>query len=221
MENTLYNVLITEDIDKLSQLISSGINIDCYVDTGSEQQTPLHIACLNLNLDIIKLLLHHGADPNKTFIECFTHTRVNPLMYILSELTPVDNDIQHCASKCAELLLDAGLDILYKNEQGITAPSIASNNNSPLASMLEQRYNEAMAIYNIKQFVYQSVLKRGIPRQYLKNRFKAGSMGSKIVALHYKHTQHGVSNKLPYSIKNYLDINEDTQINRIDEFIRM
>tara|TARA_Y100000389_G_C17445394_1_gene511276 strand:- start:773 stop:1987 length:1215 start_codon:yes stop_codon:yes gene_type:complete len=74
----LYSAVCVEDYDLSKKLIEAGANpegIDDETyevlkdkdDTGLLLYTPLSTACESVNLDIIKLLLDAGADPNKNY----------------------------------------------------------------------------------------------------------------------------------------------------------
>lgn len=69
-QSKLYSCTKNEDIEGIKECLSKGSspNIGIYVWTGSswkeDHKRPLHIACEKGNLDIVKLLLQHGANVN-------------------------------------------------------------------------------------------------------------------------------------------------------------
>jgi hypothetical protein len=63
------------------QLIKAGANVNARAQRGLHKSTPLHEACSShncTNLDLIQLLLNHGANPNAKNSEGFT-----PLHYTM------------------------------------------------------------------------------------------------------------------------------------------
>ena len=61
--NVIFNILETEDINKLERWLENkgNINWDVYNDTGD---TPLHVAVINGDTNIVELILNHGANIN-------------------------------------------------------------------------------------------------------------------------------------------------------------
>ncbi len=57
----IHNSVIKKDIDKLSELISAGMDINIQDDNG---WTGLHFAAQDSNIDIMNLLLKYDANPN-------------------------------------------------------------------------------------------------------------------------------------------------------------
>lgn len=57
----IHNAVNENDIAKLAELIAAGKDINAQDDNG---WTALHFAAQDRNIEMIKLLLKHGADPN-------------------------------------------------------------------------------------------------------------------------------------------------------------
>lgn len=115
------------DIKILEELINWGkININHASDAG---QTPIHIACLKQNLDMIKLLLEKGADPtikenkgNTALPYAKGNTAIIDLLISKGKFDSNDL-IKSCnIDKIKTLIKEQKLDIHYKDEQtGVTA----------------------------------------------------------------------------------------------------
>jgi len=93
----------------------SGSNIEAKNDFG---RTPLHLASLNLQFEVVQLLKRNGADINAKDSQ--------------------GNNILHIASmfglyEAIPFLKDIGLHIDSKNDRGQTALFLASNHNQPLS----------------------------------------------------------------------------------------
>ncbi|HJZ90497.1 MAG TPA: ankyrin repeat domain-containing protein [Gemmataceae bacterium] len=58
-ENALHIAVWWQDIEAVKLLLAAGINIDQPGDLG---HTPLHEACMRGSLEIVRLLVEHGAD---------------------------------------------------------------------------------------------------------------------------------------------------------------
>jgi len=92
--------------------------------------TALHVACRNNKVDVIRVLLENGADPNS--VDDFGQT---PLI----ELMLMENDGNVTAA--IELLLEHGADINAKDSEDTTALMFAclSNNKNAVDVLLENR----------------------------------------------------------------------------------
>jgi ankyrin repeat protein len=77
--------------------------------------TPLHVACRNNQVDIIRILLENGADPNS--VDDFGQTPLIELMLMDTDNTNINNDV----SVAIELLLEHGADINAKDDENDTA----------------------------------------------------------------------------------------------------
>jgi len=92
--------------------------------------TALHVACRNNKVDVIRVLLENGADPNS--VDDFGQT---PLI----ELMLMENDGN--VSAAIELLLEHGADINAKDDEDTTALMYAclSKNKNAVDVLLENR----------------------------------------------------------------------------------
>lgn len=70
MYSTLINAIKKNDLQKVKQAIENGVNVNIYRnDSNKLSPTPLFIACLCGNEEIVKLLLENGASTNLTLAE--------------------------------------------------------------------------------------------------------------------------------------------------------
>jgi ankyrin repeat protein len=99
----LAKAVITDDVNALDHLLSSGLNPNL---TDRYSQTPLYVAILYRNSRAVHLLLVNHADPNAPLNRRATHP-LSPLQYAARE---GDSDI-------VSLLLSAGA---HMNDQGAT-----------------------------------------------------------------------------------------------------
>jgi hypothetical protein len=95
------NAISKNYIERIIQLVNSLGEIKC---PGS--WSPLMVAVAHRKVEIVKILLENGSDPNSCDENLFT-----PLM-----LTSYTND-----AEIAELLIQHGADVNFKNESGFSA----------------------------------------------------------------------------------------------------
>lgn len=97
---SLHNVALDGDLEAMKRLIRQGCNVNEYREAGHHTTlTPLHLACLNNDLKMAKLLLGKGgADPNTAGAD-FTASRVLHLASLKGH------------HEFARLLLEGGADI--------------------------------------------------------------------------------------------------------------
>src|SRR5689334_9632914 len=89
-------------------LFSTPSTLFCFSD--KKQSAPLHEAAILGNVELIKLLLKHRANPNEPNVDLDT-----PLTLSLKRLTPTSTQY----SACALLILNAGADPNTQNELGL------------------------------------------------------------------------------------------------------
>ena len=124
-----YDEMLIEKVDKerklldasangrakdVSQLLTYGVDPNCQQSSGDNMAcktaAPLHLAIFNNHIDVVKILLDEGADPNKKYVE-----RTLLIMAILRN-----------NSKIIDLLLEAGADLNVEHESGSTLLHLAA-----------------------------------------------------------------------------------------------
>ena len=202
--------------------------------SGTYYVTAFQEACGRLNIEMVKLMLKYGANPN---IECFIeiedgidghfdvgygfnvgssplHAAVIPLQpHTRSDKT----DLQKC--KIVKLLIEAGADP-YKHieNDGRSLYDLVKVCNPPVARIFKKRCLETPL--SAKEVIYENVLKRNIPILCNEIKFKPGNMGSKIVALHHKLVQSSLlMDDVDADIKEYLGIYNEDQLYKIAEYL--
>ena len=100
--------------EDVNRLLRSGVNPNCIYINGLIESTPLEIATFRGHIDMVRLLLSMGADPN--IRNKFGNT---PLMLAA----------QYDKFKVAEVLLDAGADPKREGMFGITPVHFAAARN--------------------------------------------------------------------------------------------
>lgn len=125
-ERSLSNAACVGDIDRVRKILLKSpdtVNSDDGSAEGGSGYTPLHFASRNNQLDIVHVLLHHGADPNRQT----NAGRATPL---------------HRAAYCGHMdvvkaLLKAGANPCIKDADGLTAADKALRQGyMEIASML-------------------------------------------------------------------------------------
>jgi ankyrin repeat protein len=98
--NNLFNLLIEGNISKVKEDIFRGANVDFQDDNG---WTALHFASQEGHIEIVRLLLEKGANPN---------------LHDIHGNGPLWTAIMNSSGKLGiiELLLDAGADSAHKNK---------------------------------------------------------------------------------------------------------
>ena len=233
-KETLFTAVNTREIYNVSKLLTSD-NIDEHI--GPYSSTPLCIACENLDINMIKLLLKRGANPNITSkyesVGIYIpnreyssrkplHSTHSPLMVILQ--TYKEDDFYNIPVfkmilVCINLLLEAGADITYTNKYGLNAYIITGYKPSHISPIISKLYMDKITISNVKNFVYRHVLKYGIPQIREKIKFKLSSFATHIGELLC--TEPTTITNLSSALIDFLGITDDSQISRIQEYINM
>ena len=106
----LYHATVNGDGAMVELLIANGADVN---STGSAGYTALEVAGMNDSLDIVKILLEHGADPNQRNL-------------LWENGTALHSVVNFGKFKAAQMLMDAGADVNLATDGGMT----------PLISML-------------------------------------------------------------------------------------
>lgn len=107
------------DLERLSQLISSDSQlVNC---RDADSYTPLHRACYNNHVDVIRYLLSQGADIHAESLEGWK---------------PLHSAAHWSQTEAAALLIEAGADINCKSHSGLAPVHLAAQqNNRPLLEL--------------------------------------------------------------------------------------
>ena len=108
--NKFINLVISNDINRLREIINTAIDVNLQDDDG---WTALHFAAQNFNEEIIKLLLDNGANPNLK--DTYGNT---PIIRALFNSRGKDTNI-------FDLFLENGGDPNMKNNSGVSALELA------------------------------------------------------------------------------------------------
>ena len=113
-KKTLIELSQNGETEMLKELLKNGVSPNCKNEEG---QTPLHIACYNLNADMVKALLNHGANVNTE-----DNKKESPFVSI-SICEPHDETV---ALAIAQNLLKHGADINSRTKEGQTLLRLAA-----------------------------------------------------------------------------------------------
>jgi ankyrin repeat protein len=119
----LFKAVMDENPKRVEDILDAGIPADSLAPNKDEfnskeaQMTPLLMAIYTLRSDTIKILLEHGADPNKT-----GYGGITPLM-LAARLS---------LGSAITLLLDAGADVTMRDANGVQALGIAVSTGSDI-----------------------------------------------------------------------------------------
>ncbi|NDE99912.1 MAG: ankyrin repeat domain-containing protein [Verrucomicrobia bacterium] len=83
-------------------------------------ETPLHLAAARGDLELIRLLLDHGADPNAQLLSGWTNNHRIPPMVRFFGHTPLHRAVQAGQTNSIALLVRAGADLERTNAWGQT-----------------------------------------------------------------------------------------------------
>ena len=119
LEKKLLDASANGSAEDVSQLLTYGVDPNCQQSSGDNMAcktaAPLHLAILNDHIDVVKILLDEGADPNKKYV----NNRHD-------ERTPLIMAIFRNNSKVIELLLEAGADLNVEHKSGSTLLHLAA-----------------------------------------------------------------------------------------------
>ena len=108
LQDILYLAIYRNDIAEVKRLLSSGLDVTIKYEVG---RSPLIEACVLLDrLEMVKLLLAHGADPN------VVNSDGDTPLHIMAKFGETE--------KC-KVLLDGGADPTLKNKAGMTPADVA------------------------------------------------------------------------------------------------
>ncbi|BDC18744.1 ankyrin repeat domain-containing protein [Acidianus sp. HS-5] len=111
-ERELINIIESNNVSKLNELLMKGMNPNGYMHNGL---TPLHVAVYSGNLEMVEILLQHGANPNVfTIPTTKLPKRFTPLQIAVMEQKPTKYDI-------AKTLIKYGANVnLYESNSDLS-----------------------------------------------------------------------------------------------------
>ena len=133
----LIEASIVGNVGDVRTQLNTGDNIinAHYRDRRETGSTALHVACRNNRIDVIRILLDNGADPNS--VDDFGQTPLIELMLMDTDQLNIGRDV----SAAIELLLERGADINAKDDDNETALMLAimTKNKRAVDVLLENR----------------------------------------------------------------------------------
>ncbi|AID46972.1 ankyrin repeat protein [Penguinpox virus] len=167
IESELHEAVEEGDISKVEELINSGeyINNVLY----KKGNTPLHLAVINKNLDMMRLLLARGADPDVPNTNCFTALHLAVMADYIEGIklllnyractnledcygcTPLLIAISKEDTELCRMLLDAGADVNYFSKRPcMTAMCYAiQENRIDMVSMFLHRGADSNIVFTV------------------------------------------------------------------------
>lgn len=126
IDGAFRRAVLQNDADAVRTLLQEGADADAM---WTDSLTPIHLACVNVNLEIATLLLAHGVDVNAAPVDAMT-----PL-HLVAMFT--DDREQMKAAELCRHLMAAGADPALRDAYGETAGEIAKRRRLiELASLL-------------------------------------------------------------------------------------
>lgn len=114
MASTLHSASRTGNVKKILELLKKGADVNAQDE--AHRQTALTYAAALGQMDAVKVLLDHGADPNLA----------NMVGY-----SPIMAAARNSRQRCAMLLIDAGAEVNTTDDWGYTALMLAANHGLP------------------------------------------------------------------------------------------
>lgn len=155
LRSELLAAINNEDISEIKALIEKGTNLN--LPDPQNNATPLYLAAMKNNPEIVELLLKHGANPN--FIETDGNTAIE-MAIIMHTAYGVFPDMANNNLKIIQLFLEYGLDPHMPNKQGTTPYEFA---NHELRSFFNRFFNnKKFRELRSYEFTYLSVIPRDL-----------------------------------------------------------
>jgi ankyrin repeat protein len=104
----LHAAVAGHNLQVMKTALASEPNVDVQTDHGS---APLHFAAWSRDLNILRLLIEHGADVNLSAVDGST---------ALIAVTTDDNSFQLADLECTKLLVEHGADVNAQDKEGRT-----------------------------------------------------------------------------------------------------
>lgn len=102
------------DVKRVKELLAMGANIECFERNGN---TPLHLAIENLHLDVVRVLLHSGADVNRRTADGYW----TPLAHAVDSVCDAASQLDHPPdNEVVRMLVQHGADVNARTSRGET-----------------------------------------------------------------------------------------------------
>jgi len=119
LETQLCEAVWEGDAGRVRELCAIGADLECYNDMGN---TPLHLAIEQCDLEIVKILLERGADPNRT-----DRSRSwTPLGHAVDSVSDAASQLGRAPdNRIIQVLLQNGADVTVRDFHGWTPLFVA------------------------------------------------------------------------------------------------
>ena len=182
-EKKLLDASTNGSAEDVNHLLTYGVDPNCQQSSGDNmacKSAPLHLAILNGHIDVVKILLDEGADPNKKYVRKYyertplmlatlrNNSKVIELLFEAGAdpnietkgepwtwpwTTPLHVAVTFCNKDAVKALLDRGADPHIVNIEG----------QSPLNLVLGNVFQPGMANYNVRKLCNRQKNNRELP----------------------------------------------------------
>ncbi len=126
----------SDDLEGIKRLLQNGAEANAVYENG---RTRLWSAAWDVDVDLTKLLLDHGANPNIRDADTGMFGSMTPLHALGLERAPVPETYKEDSAAIADLLIAHGANVNTKNAMGITPlDGAASTGMDELVAVLQK-----------------------------------------------------------------------------------
>jgi ankyrin repeat protein len=133
LDKQLYEALFKEDTEAVNQCLVQGADVN-YI--SNQEDTPLLIAVDTMNIDLIKLLLERGANPNPD--PQAVHTLPLNAAVDVAVQAVLNEEAETVSNEAVELLVRYKADPTVKDKSGRSAEELSTNYNGVAKRFFEE-----------------------------------------------------------------------------------